>query len=94
MFAFRPETEKAEASEVKIADVVLDTPLHTSTWGDENLFFKHTHVGRDRMYWSGDLKRLREDPSFDKNDPANIWGRQVPDYWPSDPEAAENTYID
>jgi len=46
------------------------------------------------MYWSRDLKRLNEDPLFNKKDPAETWGKQVPDTWPSDPEEAEDKYID
>jgi len=94
VFAFRPATSQAAEEEIKIADVRLDSQLHTSKWGDENLYFRHVNIGRDRMYWSRDLKRLNEDPLFNKKDPTEIWGNQVPDTWPSDPEEAEDKYID
>ena len=94
VFAFRPATSKAPEEEIKIANVRLDSQLHTSQWGDENLYFRHRHIGRDRAYWSKDLKMLDEDPLFNREDPADIWGREVPDTWPSDPEEAEQKYVD
>jgi len=94
VFAFSPADGVAEELEFKIADVILETPLHTSKWGDENLFFRHRGVRRDRMYWTKAQKRLNEDPLFDKKDPTNIWGDKVPDTWPSEPEEAEAKYID
>ena len=58
VYAYRPSTSQAEESEIKIADVRLLTPLHTSLWADEHLYFKHKRIQRDRKYWPLDLKRL------------------------------------
>jgi len=85
VYAFSPADGSAEEKDFKIADVILDTPLHTSEWGDDHLFFRHFNVRRDRMYWTKAQKKLNEDPLFNKKDPANIWGDKVPDTWPSEP---------
>ena len=72
----------------------LETKLNTSKWGDEHLFFRHGGMGRDRNYWTRDLRKLKEDPWFDRNDQAEIWGTKVPDTWPSDREEAEEKFVD
>ena len=36
----------------KIAEIVLNTDLVTSRFGDERLHFQHLRTGVDRKYWS------------------------------------------
>lgn len=52
-----------------IANIRLKSDLVTSKWGDENLFFQHRPIGKDRKFWPRAWRRLREDDFFNKKDP-------------------------
>ena len=43
--------DEPEASPIYIADIVLDTDLVTSKFGDERLHFQHVRTKRDKKYW-------------------------------------------
>jgi len=93
VFAYQPSHDEEPEIEEKIADIVLQTDLYTSKWADEDLYFRHRHVHLDRKYWTRGLKRLNEDPRFDKKEV--FWGNKVSDYWPTDNvEQAKETYMD
>ena len=77
---------------VKIANIKLKTPLVTSTWGDEKLFFQHAYIFRDRKRWP---REWRRDDSIDlrfERDDENTFGTEVP-FWPKGPIWAEQKFI-
>ena len=83
-----------EGKLVKIADIILRTPLLTSKWGDANLFFRHRPVHKDRRYWPRDWVRNHSDVAFKKTE-ENIWGFEVPQgVWPETDDEAEAFYIE
>ena len=43
---------------VKIADIVLKSKLHTSTAGDQRLFFQHERISQDRRQWPKEWKKF------------------------------------
>ena len=79
---------------MKIADLVLKTDLYTSVWGDTKMLFRHQDPMWDRRYWPVGLRRLDEDMAFDKHNPDDIWGHEVPSYWHDEmAAAAKETYV-
>lgn len=62
VYAYTVASQDGPETEVKIADVRLQTPLYTSRWGDENLYFRHRPVFLDKKFWSKNVKRVNEDP--------------------------------
>ena len=77
-----------------IANIRLKSPLIMSKWADENLFFQHRPVGKDRKFWLRSWKRLNEDKFFSKKKPENVFGNEVPDTWPKAADEAEEKFID
>lgn len=64
------DTEEVDQERKKIGSIVLNSPLMTSNFGDNRLFFQH------ERYW----KDMRGKPNwramqaiFDKNDPDQTW---------------------
>ena len=94
VYVYTPEWNGNPMSEVKIAEVLLKTPLYTSRWADRSLYFKHRHVSMDRKHWSKHLKDIREDPWLDMKDEDNRWGSTVPAGWPKDQVKAEAKYVE
>jgi len=85
--------EALDGELIHIADIKLLSPLHTSEFGDNRLFFRHQSIAKDRKFWPREWRRLREDPFFSKKNEDNIWGRDVPeDVWPEDEDAAKALY--
>ena len=78
VYAYTIATDDGPEIEVKIADVHLHTPLHTSRWADEHLYFRHEQIARDRKYWKRSLRGHDEDPRFNIRDPDQLWGNDVP----------------
>ena len=71
----------------KIAEITLDSDMHTSLFGDERLFFRHHRTKFDSKYWSkkvrkawwaGDIDVIRERHGD------HIWSRPTPAGWPRD----------
>merc|ERR1712014_59200 len=77
-----------------IANIRLKSPLIMSKWADENLFFQHRPVGKDRKFWPRAWRRLNEDKFFSKKKPENVFGNEVPDTWPKAADEAEEKFID
>lgn len=76
-----------------IADIVLDSALEYSPFGDERLFFQHAHGEDDYKYWPVDkqqnwLSWERCDYNGDTWDDATPVG-----VWPTDDAAAEDKYL-
>lgn len=77
-----------------IANIRLKSPLVMSKWADENLFFQHRPIGKDRKFWrERSWRRLNEDKFFSKKDPDNVFGNEVPK-WPKAADEAEEKFID
>jgi hypothetical protein len=58
-----------EAEWIHIADIVLDSDLRASLFGDERLFFKHVRTRRDAWkywpkQWRKDFYRGKLEPKF------------------------------
>jgi hypothetical protein len=88
--------ESLDGEWIKIADINLITPLYTSVFGDERLFFQHVDTTNDRDLWPNAWVGLNEDPKFNQNDADNVWGNEVPTGefgWPEDAEEAEARYL-
>lgn len=70
------------ATPTKIAEIVLNTDLTSSKFGDERLFFQHAKTGVDRKFWT------RETRKADKEIDPKISPRDIHDWdvsaWPSD----------
>ena len=49
---------------VKIADLKLGSSLYASEFGDKKLFFRHQGSYKDRKFWPGAWKDLREGQIF------------------------------
>lgn len=100
VFAFEPEHagNPDGPTEVKIADVVLKSKLHTSIWADNSLYFRHKHVHPDRKYWPVSLRTFDNKDGFllRRSEFGFAANEDVPDpnYWPNDPVEAKKTYID
>ena len=62
VYAYTVASRDGPETEVKIADVRLQTPLYTSRWSDENLYFQHRPVSPDKKFWSENVRRVNEDP--------------------------------
>ena len=62
VYAYTVASEDGPETEVKIADVRLQTPLYTSHWGDENLYFRHRPAFLDKKFWSPNVRRVNADP--------------------------------
>ena len=46
-----PLVPVAEQEWVKIGEIILDSDMYTSLFGDERLFFRHQRVETDKRYW-------------------------------------------
>ena len=78
---------------VKIAEVVLNSDLVTSKFGDERLFFQHVRTNKDRRFWTRETKKA------DKDIDPKITPREIHEWdtseWPTDDEeAAEDMFMD
>ena len=51
------EPEALGGTRTKIADIVLNSELHTSLEGDQSLFFRHESISKDRKRWSRAVRR-------------------------------------
>jgi hypothetical protein len=90
---FDGESEETHDKKVKIGELRLKTDLIHSKWADEDLYFQHRNIGRDRRFWPREWRRLNEDKFFSKKVPENIFGNEKLD-WPRDMEEAQDLYID
>jgi len=79
---------------IHIADIKLRSPLHLSEFGDKRLFFRHRSIHHDRKYWPKAWRSTGDDPYFNMRDPKNLWGREVPDTWPAEEDAAKAMFDD
>jgi len=61
--------EALGGTQIKIGELILKTPLFTSEWGDQKLYFQHKNQMFDRQFWPREWKRLGEDMIYDKSDP-------------------------
>ena len=66
---------------VKIAEIVLESDLYTSRFGDERLHFQHVRVWNDYRFWPHEWMLATEDVHIEQT-PENTWGRTVPAVWP------------
>lgn len=84
-----PEDDKLE----KIANLRLKSDLLQSKWADEELFFRHRPVHKDRRFWPREWRRLNEDVRFDKKVQENVFGNETPE-WPECTEHAKEMFIE
>ena len=95
VYAYSPED-----GEVHVANVVMESELHTSEFGDKRLYFRHRNpIPNDFPYWAEDKRRawrkIENVGRLDQKKAVNIWGLEVPDTWPTDSdEAAKEFYVD
>jgi len=64
-----------------------------SQWGDENLYFQHVQIYKDRPFWPQSWKRLNEDLRFDPENIDTKFGFLTP-AWPQEEEEAKALYAD
>lgn len=68
----------------KIAEIVMDTRLHTSKFGDDRLFFQHRGIQRDRGYWPAAWLTNTKDFRFIKSQDYEFPLKPDLDMWPTD----------
>lgn len=74
-----------------IADIVLDTDLVTSMFGDKRLFFQHDKQWQDFPYWKNFSTSIAIDPK-NKDIPVHEWDVSA---WPNtDDEAAKEMFME
>ena len=59
---------------IKIADIILKTPLVTSKFGDTNLYFRHRRVSNDYKYWPQEWRKSAHKDAIFENGEEFIWG--------------------
>ena len=69
----------------KIAEITLNSDMHTSLFGDERLFFRHSRVKFDAKYWPRNVRKAWFAGELDvrrEREGDHVWSRPTPAGWP------------
>lgn len=83
------QVDPAATDQIKIGEVKLLTPMTTSKWADNRLFFQHKRISRDRKFWP---KAWRDaDTKFERTSDNLLGDREID--WPTRPDKAKEKFI-